>query len=75
METLTIEIPEEKNSMIRQVLKEFGVNIIDPQIQNKKIELSPEQKSEINSSQEQIKNGLIVENSTLKDEVDKWLKK
>lgn len=75
METLTINIPDDKSSMVKQILKEFGVKIIDTNSKNNILTLSPEQQKEIISSQEQIEKGLFVEQSTLDDEVSKWLKK
>ncbi|RDC54996.1 hypothetical protein DU508_19510 [Pedobacter chinensis] len=75
METLTIEVPDEKSTIVKQILKEFGVTIIDANSQNKILDLSPEQREEIISSQEQIKNNLFVEQSTLDDEINEWLKK
>lgn len=74
METLIIKIPEEKSSIVKEILKQFGVTIVDktrPGI----LVLSPEQEKEIISSQEQIKEGLFVEQSTLDDEIQEWLKK
>ncbi|PWS30976.1 hypothetical protein [Pedobacter paludis] len=73
METLTIKIPDEKSTIVKQILKEFGVTILDATSQI--LNLSPEQQEEIISSQEQVKNGLFVEQSTLDDEVKEWLKK
>jgi hypothetical protein len=35
--------------------------------------LSPEQQEEINSSQEQINEGLFVKQTELEDEINKWL--
>ncbi|RNL55098.1 hypothetical protein [Pedobacter jejuensis] len=75
METLTINIPDDKSLMVKQILKEFGVTIIDKASKSENLELSPEQQREIISSQEQIKKGLFVEQSTLDDEIEKWLKK
>jgi len=75
METLTINIPDDKSSMVKQILKEFGVKIIDANSKNNILTLSPEQQKEVISSQEQIEKGLFVEQSTLDDEVSKWLKK
>ncbi|TCD10798.1 hypothetical protein EZ449_07885 [Pedobacter frigidisoli] len=75
METLTINIPDDKSSIVKQILKEFGVTIIGTNSQSKILNLSPEQKQEIISSQEQVKNGLFVEQSALDDEVNEWLKK
>jgi len=73
METLTIKIPDEKSTIVKQILKEFGVTILDATSQI--LNLCPEQQEEIISSQEQVKNGLFVEQSTLDDEVKEWLKK
>jgi|GEM_PF-2576014 len=75
METLTIKIPDEKSTIVKQILNEFGVTILDATSQIKILNLSPEQQEEIISSQEQVKNGLFVEQSTLDDEVKEWLKK
>lgn len=75
METLTIKIPDNKSSMVKQILKEFGVKIIDTKSKNNILNLSPEQQQEVISSQEQIKKGLFVEQSTIDDEVNQWLKK
>ncbi|WP_231460344.1 MULTISPECIES: hypothetical protein [unclassified Pedobacter] len=75
METLTIEIPDDKSILIRQVLEEFGAKVISSDTQNKTVNLSPQQEQEINSSQKQIKEGLFTEHSEIDDEVEKWLKK
>ncbi|MFW0715668.1 hypothetical protein [Pedobacter sp. N23S346] len=75
METLTINIPEDKSIVVKQILKEFGVTITDTNSQNKPLLLSPEQQQEIISSQKQIKNGLFVYHDTLNDEITEWLKK
>lgn len=75
METLTIKIPDEKSIIVKQILKEFGVTIMDATSQIKILNLSSEQQEEIISSQEQVKNGLFVEQPTLDDEVREWLKK
>jgi len=74
METLTIKIPDEKSSIVKAILKQFGVKIID-RTKSGTLDLSPEQEKEIISSQEQIKEGLFVEQSTLDDEIQEWLKK
>ena len=73
METLTIKIPEEKSSVVKELLKQYGVTIIDNK--SEILYLSSEQKQEIISSQEQVKDGLFVEQSALDDEIHKWLKK
>ena len=74
METLTIKIPDEKSSIVKEILKQFGVTIID-RTKSGTFDLSPEQEKEIISSQEQIKEGLFVDQSTLDDEIQEWLKK
>ena len=75
METLTINIPEDKSTIVRQVLEEFDVTIVSTNAQNKPLLLSPEQQQEIISSQKQIENGLSIDHSTLNDEITEWLKK
>ncbi|MBT2559971.1 hypothetical protein J7E50_18795 [Pedobacter sp. ISL-68] len=75
METLTIKIPENKSTFVRQLLKELGVTILEGSAKNKTLALSPEQQQEIISSQKQINNGLFVTQSGLDDEIGKWLKK
>ena len=55
METLTIQIPDEKSSMIKQVLKELGVEVIETHSEVKSLNLSPEQEKEIISSQNKSK--------------------
>jgi len=72
METLTIKIPEEKSSAVKAILKQFGVTIVD-RTKSGTLDLSPEQ--EIISSQKRIKECLFVEQSTLDDEMQEWLKK
>ena len=74
METLMIKIPEEKSSAVKAILKQFGVTIID-RTKSGTLDLSPEQEKEIISSQEQIKERLFVDQSTLDDEIQEWLKK
>lgn len=73
METLTINIPEEKSSIVKEILKEFGVTIVDEK--SNILQLSPEQREDVALSQKQIKNGLFVEQSSLDDEMQEWLKK
>ncbi|MBC6109024.1 hypothetical protein ACFOG5_13125 [Pedobacter fastidiosus] len=75
METLTIKIPNEKSTIVKQIMKECGVTIMDATSQSKILNLSPEQQQEIISSQEQVKNGIFVEQSALDDEINEWLKK
>jgi len=75
METITIKIPDQNNTVVKQMLKDFGVTILEAPSKDKHLELSPEQQQEIISSQEQIKNGLFVTQSDLDDEINKWLKK
>lgn len=75
METLTINNPEDKSTIVRQVLEEFGVTIVSTNAQNKPLLLSPEQQQEIISSQKQIENGLSIDHATLNDEITEWLKK
>ncbi|WP_293313128.1 hypothetical protein [Pedobacter sp. UBA5917] len=75
METITIKIPDQKSGIVKQMLKDFGVTILEASAKNKHLELSPEQQQEIISSQEQINNGLFVTQSDLDDEINKWLKK
>lgn len=75
METLTINIPEDKSTIVRQVLEEFDVTIVSTNAQNKPLLLSPEQQQEIISSQKQIENGLSIDHATLNDEITEWLKK
>ncbi|QPH41627.1 hypothetical protein [Pedobacter endophyticus] len=36
METLTIQIPDEKSSMVKQILQEFGVTILTDEVPSKK---------------------------------------
>ena len=74
METLTIKIPDEKSSIVKAILKQFGVTIIN-RTKSGTLDLSPEQEKEVISSQEQIKDGLFVDQSTLDDEIHEWLKK
>jgi len=69
-----IKIPEEKSSAVKAILKQFGVTIID-RTKSGTLDLSPEQEKEIISSQEQIKERLFVDQSTLDDEIQEWLKK
>lgn len=75
METLTINIPEDKSTIVRQILEEFGVTIVSANVQNKPLLLSPEQQQEIISSQRQIENGLSIDHATLNDEITEWQKK
>lgn len=75
METLTINIPEDKGTIVKQILEEFGVTILNSNAQNKPLLLSPEQQQEIISSQKQIENGLSIDHRTLNDEITEWLKK
>lgn len=75
METLTINNPEDKSTIVRQVLEEFDVTIVSTNAQNKPLLLSPEQQQEIISSQKQIENGLSIDHATLNDEITEWLKK
>jgi len=75
METLTIKIPEDKSTVVRQLLKELGVTILDTNSKNKTLVLTAEQQEEIISSQKQIENGLYVAHATIEDEIEKWLKK
>ncbi|ARS42534.1 hypothetical protein CA265_23885 [Sphingobacteriaceae bacterium GW460-11-11-14-LB5] len=75
METITIKIPDQNNSVVKQMLKDFGVTILETSAKDKHLELSPEQQQEIISSQEQIDNGLFVTQADLDDEINKWLKK
>ena len=75
METLTINIPEDKSTIVRQILEEFGVTIVSANAQNKPLLLSPEQQQEIISSQKQIENGLSIDHTKLNDEITEWLKK
>ena len=75
METLTINIPEDKSTIVRQILEEFGVTIVSANAQNKLLLLSPEQQQEIISSQKQIENGISIDHTTLNDEITEWLKK
>lgn len=75
METITIKIPDQNNSVVKQMLKDFGVTILETSAKDKHLELSPEQQQEIISSQEQIDNDLFVTQSDLDDEINKWLKK
>lgn len=75
METLTIKIPEDKSTVVRQLLKELGVTILDTNSKNKTLVLTAEQQEEIISSQKQIENGLHVAHATIDDEIEKWLKK
>lgn len=74
METLTIKIPEEKSSIVKEILKQFGVTVVE-RAKSVTLDLSPEQEKEIISSQEQIKKGLFVDQSALDDEIQEWLKK
>jgi len=74
METLTIKVPEEKSSAVKAILKQFDVTIID-KTKSGTLDLSPEQEKEIISSQDQVKKGFYVEQSTLDDEINEWLKK
>ncbi|MNI99077.1 hypothetical protein D3C87_865280 [compost metagenome] len=73
METLTIKIPEDKSTIVRQVLKELGVTILDTNSKNKTLVLTAELQQEIISSQQQVSNDLLVTQSDLDDEIDKWL--
>lgn len=75
METLIIKIPDEKSLIVKQVLKDFGVTILESDFNDKSITLTPDQREEIISSQTQIECGLYVEQSTLDDEIKTWLKK
>jgi len=70
METLLIKIPDDKSLIVKQVLKEFGVTSINQELKSNILNLSPERKVEIISSQEQINNGLFVEQAMLDDEID-----
>jgi hypothetical protein len=74
METLTIKIPDDKRSIVKQVLKELGVTIVTTS-KNNTLTLSADQKAEIASSQSQINNGLFVEQSAMDDEIEAWLEK
>jgi hypothetical protein len=74
METLTIKIPDDKRSIVKQVLKELGVTIVTAS-KNNTLTLSADQKAEIASSQNQINNGLFVEQSAMDDEIEAWLEK
>ncbi|MGM9477692.1 hypothetical protein ACS5PU_14765 [Pedobacter sp. GSP4] len=75
METLTIKIPEDKKTVVRQLLKELGVTILDTNAKSKTLVLTTEQQEEIISSQKQIENGLYVAQAAIDDEIEKWLKK
>ncbi len=75
METITIKIPDQNNTVVKQMLKDFGVTILEAPVKSRQIKLSSEQQQEIISSQEQIKNGLFVTQADLDDEINKWLKK
>ena len=75
METITIKIPDQNNTVVKKMLKNFGVTILEATAKNKHLKLSAEQQQEIISSQEQINNGLFVTQSDLDDKVNKWLKK
>ncbi|WP_443945818.1 hypothetical protein ACJVDH_01555 [Pedobacter sp. AW1-32] len=75
METLLIKIPDDKSLIVKQVLKEFGITSINQELKSNILNLSPEQKVEITSSQEQINNGLFMEQAMLDDEIDLWLRK
>lgn len=75
METLTIKVPDEKSTVVKQILKEFGVAIVDTHSESTILNLSPEQEAEIISSQAQVAKTLFVAQSTLDDEINGWVKK
>lgn len=75
METLTINIPDEKSTIVKQILKEFGVTIVSSKSKKNTLELSTEEKQEINSSREEIKKGFFVTQNELDTEINLWLKK
>lgn len=75
METITIKIPDQNNTVVKQMLKDFGVTILETSGKSRQIKLSSEQQQEIISSQQEINNGLFVTQADLDDEINKWLKK